>query len=235
MSTSDLTNTDFSFEIEERTDLVPLLVETNEPLSDADRRIMAFIQQTYFLTGQMPTDAALISALSVTKSDLLAAYKKDKFVSVLRELGIQEAASASEALSPEQVMCVNSLLNVLDKSSTREKLKVLGISTQKFNGWNSQPAFQNYMKERAEVLFAGAKTDAYLSVVKGVQSSDYNFTKLYLEMSNIYNPKLQVEVNVNMILTRVVEILTKHVSSEVLLEISNELSEMSPKQIGIAS
>ena len=211
-----------------------VFVENTEELTNTDKEILAFIQQKYMVTGSRPSAELVIKALGITTGEYLSACRKDKFQGALIRLRLSEE-KPSEALLPEQVMAINAILNPFDKTSVRDKLKALDISTQKYNAWKAQPAFQKYMKERAEALFSQAAPDAYLAVVKGVQSNDLQFTKLYLEMSNLYNPKVQVEVNIQMVLTRVVEILTKHVPGDILLTISEELEALVPQQLQIGA
>ena len=204
------------------------------PMDEVDREILSYVTERFYLSGAIPTVEKIQLACKVPRIAVKRAFAKNEFQGKLINLGVAEADTET-ALSPEQVMCVNAILNTFDKTSQREKLKALNISTQKFNGWKAQPAFQKYMRERAEKLFGSADVDARLAIVKGVQSNDLGFVKLYGEMTGLYNPKVQVEVNVNLILTRVVEVLTKYVPADVLLAVSEELAALSPTPLSIGA
>lgn len=208
--------------------------DASEPMNEVDVQILAYVLQRYPLSGTIPTPEKIALACGVSRQVAACAFKKSEFQARLTNLGITET-EADLALSPEQIRVVNAIMNVHDKASLREKLKDAGVSTQKFNNWKAQPAFQKYMRERAEKQFGDVDVDIRLAVIKGVQSNDLGFVKLAGEMTGVYNPKVQVELNVTLVLTRVVEILTKYVDGPTLLAVSEELEKLSPTSLQIGA
>ncbi len=89
-------------------------------------------------------------------------------------------------LTPIQLALANLLLNLQDKKPVKEKLKELSqefgveVTTQQYNVWLRQPAFADYLKQRAESMFKSSDFAAYNGLVKSVESGDLNGIKLFL-------------------------------------------------------
>jgi len=96
-------------------------------------------------------------------------------------------------------------------------LDFVGISTQKLNSWMRDPKFAVHLRKRAEKQFAESDTKAYMSIIKGMEDGDLKATQLFLEMRGLYNPRVDVNINVDSVLTRVVEIISKHVKDPAIL------------------
>jgi Helix-turn-helix of insertion element transposase len=189
-------------------------------VSESKVRALSYIEQVYWETGTVPTDSKLADVVGVSVDTVRKYYKDDKFREALRRRGVSlDVVDAEDdpVLTIQQLDAANLLLNTYDKRSMREKLEEIGISTQQLNAWMRDPKFSTYIRKRAEAKFASADSTAYMTLLKGMESGDLRATQLFLEMRGIYNPRVQVDVNVDGVLVRVVEIIAKHVKDPAIL------------------
>jgi hypothetical protein len=103
------------------------------------------------------------------------------------------------------------------------KLKVLNISTQQYTAWMNDPSFQNYLRKRAESTFKSLDPIAYKTLQEMVEGKDFNALKLFFEMRGIYNPRVDVTINVENVLQKVIEVVSKHVDPITMAAIADEL------------
>jgi len=121
-------------------------------------------------------------------------------------------------LTPIQLMLANMLLNTHDTRSVREKLRELQITSQQYHAWLRAPAFQQHLAKRGEEMFKSIDWEAYEALAGAVRSQDVSALKLFFEMRGIYTPKQVQEINVDVVLVRVVEIIARHVHDPATLQ-----------------
>lgn len=197
-------------------------------LTDVEIKILTLIDQRFWETGGLIDDDRISEELGIPKQAISKAWKKDEFRTALLARGVDLTPDSSKGLlTPTQVLLANILFNVGDKRSVREKCESIGISSQQYTAWLRQPGFADYLRKRGESAFSATDFQAYQSLSQLVAEKDIQGIKLFFEMRGIYNPKLQVEVNVEMVVVKVVEILTRHVQDpEVLMAIASEIEQL---------
>lgn len=189
------------------------------PLSEDEIEIMSYIEQFYWENGSIPSNEKLSQKLEIEEIKIRQAWLKEGFKQALINRGITLVEKRREGiLTPTQIVLVNMLLNVGDKTSLREKLKLVNISQPQYNAWLRDPVFQAYLRMRTEQMFEFADHDAFKSLVQAVQDGDVPAMKLFFEMRGIYSPKLQVNINIESVVLRLVEVVSKHVKDPVILE-----------------
>lgn len=187
----------------------------NKRLTDSEVKIISYIEQKFWETGNIATDEVVSLHTNSPLAHVRKCWKNPVFREALQARGINFSQDEDVAvLTPVQLMLANMLLNSHDKTSIRQKLQVLNVSSQQYHGWMRQPAFQSYIRKRAEEQFKSADPDAYMGLVKAVQQGDLRAIQLFFEMRGIYNPKVEVNVNIEVVLTKVVEIISRHVKDE---------------------
>jgi len=197
-------------------------------LTDTEVKILTLIDQRFWETGGLIDDDRIVEELNVSKQAVRNAWKKDDFRQALLARGVDLTPDASKGLlTPTQAILANLLFNVGDKRSVREKCEAVGVSSQQYTAWLRQPGFADYLRKRAESAFSATDFQAYQSLSQLVAEKDIQGIKLFFEMRGIYNPKLQVEVNVEQVVIKVVEIVTRHVSDpNVLMAIAQEIEQL---------
>lgn len=196
--------------------------------------IITFIDQKFWETGSIPTNQVILDHFVnyglgyLTEKELKKMWDKPEFRSALASRGVRVPGNdeIEGAVTPQQSLAASVMMNIHDKRSVREKLKEVGVTTQRWQGWLREPAFQNYLKKRAEALYQGADAAAYRQLVAKIEEGDFNALKLHFEMRGIHNPKVDINVNIQQVLVHVVEIVSKHVGDPEILEaIANDLEQ----------
>lgn len=201
-------------------------------LSVNEVRILNFVEQVYWETGLVPTPEAITEELSCSSSSIRKAFGNETFRAQLATRGIDPEGlitvgtivKQTKALSPKQILVANMMLNLHDKRSQREKLQLVGVSSQQFHAWMRQPAFVEFMRKRGEALFSASDYVAYKSLVQNVTAGDNKSLELFFRMRGIYNPTLNININIESVLVQVVEVITRHVKDPAIINaIANEL------------
>ena len=187
--------------------------------------VICAFEQTYWQTGRLPTNERVSELTGVTVKSIEGYFKLEHFRKALLTRGLDLNPSRSEALlTLQQLELANRLLNVHDTRSVREKLQDVGVTSQQYNSWLKKPAFSGYLAQRAKDMFEASDHEAYQALVGAVRSGDMRAITLFFEMRNIYNPKMQIDINIDVVLVRVVEIIARHVRDpQTLQAIADEL------------
>lgn len=189
-----------------------------EALSPKHISILSYIEQRFYETGLIPTTSNVANTLNLKEPDVKLAWQNERFRKALLARGLDLSRLEDlDLLTPVQLALANLLLNIHDKTSLRQKLEVLNVTTQQYNAWMRSPGFQNYLRKRAEETFKGADSEAYLGLVKAIQGGDVKAIQLFFEMRGIYNPKVTLDINIEVVLTKVIEIISRHVTNPAIL------------------
>lgn len=199
--------------------------------------VLTYIEQIYYECGELPSNEKLHEVTRVGLDTIKSYWKDADFRNAVAARGILlNGVDDSKALTMPQLLLANILMNPSDRRSMREKLKdpslvAFGVTVQQVNGWMRSSNYQDHLRKRAQALFGGAEPAAYKGFVAAIEAGDQKAITLYFEMKGIYNPKLQVDVNISSVLLRVVEIISKHVKDPGTLQlIANELDGL---EIGV--
>lgn len=206
-------------------------------LDDWDYQIVNLIEQDFWSKrGKFPTIEELCREHPELRDNKKIAkrlerlYQNQGFYWVLEKRGIEVPAYSGDdglphVLSPQQLLAANFMLNLHDNRTDREKLKELGISSQKWTAWVHDPVFADYLRRRAENLYGAQDYKAYAALIRAIDNNDFQAIKLFFEMRGIHNPKMEVNVNINQVMTRVVEVIQLHVRDpETLNAIADDLA-----------
>jgi hypothetical protein len=204
-------------------------VEPTPPsMTPNEIRILNYCEQVFWETGVVPTVEAIVQDLKGVNGGnfheltVRSAFKNETFRTQLATRGVDLdnliGAAHSKVLSAKQILVANLMLNLHDKRSEREKLALCKVSSQQYHAWLRQPQFVEFIRRRGEALFKSSDAAAYASLVKNVKAGDNASLKLFFEMRGIYNPRLDVNINVDAVITRVIEVVSRHVQSPEVLE-----------------
>lgn len=200
-------------------------------LTDSEISILALVEQIYWETGHIPTQETIVSRLDSLGSPKVVKRVRDtfnnqKFQEALEIRGLERPMDAKR-LTATQLLLVNMLLNVEDKKSLRQKLDLLNINMAKYQTWLRDPAFHEYLTMRTEQMFENSDHDAYKALLQSVVRGDVSALKLFFEMRGIYSPRIDVNINIESVIYRVVEVVGKHIKDpQILNAIADEVEQM---------
>jgi hypothetical protein len=205
-------------------------IEEVPKLTDDDITILAYTEQLYWELGELPSQEIVAAGFGEefgdSKKKVQNAWNKERFQNALKLRGI-EFKKEAKVLSPLQLIVANMMLNVADKRSLRQKLETVKVKPATYQGWLRDPVFYQYIKMRTEQLFQNADTEAFLSLMNAAVGGDVQALKLFFEMRGIYNPRLTVDINVESVVLRIVEIVAKNVKDPRVMEaIASEIQQI---------
>lgn len=193
--------------------------KVKDTLTEGQVDAVRSIEQNFYQHGGIPTDEKIADQTGLTLQTVKSYWKVESFRKALIHRGIPlDSGKSNDLLTLPQLNLANKLLNIHDVRSTREKLQETGVTSQQYHAWLRQPAFRTYLQKRGEELFASNDHEAYTALLGAVRGQDVSALKLFFEMRGIYNPKLQVDVNIEVVMVRVVEIIARHVRDPLVLQ-----------------
>ena len=192
------------------------------------QQALTYTETQYWENGTPPTPENLAQHFDIPLSEAKRLIKE-----ISEDLDKRGIAPAQD-LTAQQMLVANVMLTT-DRKSEAKRLNDLNelfkqrnmptVSMQKWNAWKRTPAMQNYIRTRAREQFKADDYKFYQSILRGVEEGDLGHTKLYGEVSGLYNPRLQIDVNIPGLINTLFEILSKHLPPEQLEVIGLELEK----------
>jgi len=203
-------------------------------LSEDQFKALNYTEQVFWLTGDFPSIQQIKDNTPLNGKDAEEYYSHPVVLDCVAKRGLDvNKLVGATSLTAEQLLVANMVLNLQDPNSLRQKLKAVKITPHKYETWMRDPVFAGYIRARAEAMFVSADGAAYAGLIKAVQDQDTAAIKLFFEMRGIYNPRLDLNVNIESVLVKVVEIVSRHVTDKrMLIAIADEIEDVvTPKAI----
>jgi hypothetical protein len=192
-------------------------------LTDKEYELITYMEMEYHLRSVLPTLEQCTSTLDITPADYTKAVGKPIFIQAVLNRGIKASAlnatakSQSKILSTEQMIAINTILDRNDTRSDKKKLADLGVNTQTYAGWQKDPVFKQYYIDRCEALFPQMTAEAHRALLDNVSRGDLGSIKLAYEMTGRWSQKAVGDLNIEFLLMRVIETISKHVTDPLTL------------------
>lgn len=188
-----------------------------------------FIEKAHSSTGALPGDDAIIDYLKfikhkVTLEQLAELKENPLFIASMKSRGIN---LQDYIISSRQMAAASVMLNLTDRRSDEKKLRDIGVSTEEFSTWMLNHNFAKYMAERSEQMVANSIHLAHMGLLRGVNQGNTASIQLYYKLTGRYDPDQESNVNVRLVIGRVLEAIQKHVRDpNVLNSLAVELSQI---------
>lgn len=201
------------------------------PFTQQEYEVLNFIEQTYLLNRAVPSIEVISERTGVAENRVRKFWEREDFKAALEARGIDLRVQPNDILTAEQLMCANALLDFSDTRSHKKKLSDLKISSQTYQGWLRDPAFQAYMTARAENMLGDVLPEAHMALVDNVRRGDLGSIKLMYEMTGRWSSKTVGDLNVEFLLMKILEAVQKHVTDPTILQnIAEELGTLGAVQ-----
>lgn len=199
-------------------------MSTDRVLEEIDRRGLALAEQYWMGYNKVVTPEMLYDTLGKT-TKFWSAWLQDPVI--MRGFSSRTIPLVMTAgLAPEELALANSLLDFADNRSFVKKLKDLGMTSTKYQQLLKKPEFASYLRTRSESLLKDALPEAHLALIDNVRRGDLQSIKFFYEISGRFSSNDQ-GVNVAELLSRILEIIAKHVQNpEQLRAISNDFAAL---------
>lgn len=202
-----------------------------------ERLAVLYIEKQHSTTGAVPSNNDIIDYLKflgiqISSEEIEELKKNSLFQSSMRVRGIEINTASGElkevkTLTQRQMAAVSVMLNLLDRRSDEKKLRDIGVSTEEWTNWNQNLEFAEYVRQRSEMLVNNSIHEAHMGLLRGVRQGNTASIKLYYELTGRYNPNEENQVNVRLLIGKVLEAIQKHVRNpETLNSLAIELSQL---------
>lgn len=188
-----------------------------------------FIEKRHSTTGGLPDNDAIIEYLNFLKHRVNNQHIEDLkenplFIASMKSRGIN---FEDYIITSRQMAAASVMLNLTDRRSDEKKLRDIGVSTEEFSNWMLNRNFAQYMVQRSEQMISNSVHEAHMGLLRGVRQGNTASIKLYYELTGRYNPNEESNVNVRLVIGRVLEAIQKHVRDpNVLNSLAVELSQI---------
>jgi hypothetical protein len=207
------------------------------PLRDIQIKIVNYYEQWYHskddINEKVPDYEVMAKELNIKVADIFTWLRVNSTIEALDKRGISLPGDIL-GLTTEQLAVANILLDISDHRPQNKKLKELGISPLRYQGWMNQPKFQQYIRGRSEALLGNSIHEAHAALLQNVQRGDYQSLKFYYEMTGRWSSKTVGDLNVQFIMLKIIESIQRHVKDpDTIQAIANDLNELMPSPVGI--
>jgi len=225
----DLSNLEIAQTIKKAKEGLPAPVEISyKGVTEIRREVLTFMEVQFWMNGELPSEQSIIE-LFVTQEDRMQA------LSVLRDPDLNKVHLANRGLpefndrsargfSPEAVIAANMITDIYDKRSIGAKLKSLNLNTRQWNGFLKDEDFKKYFTTLVEQRFDGdISTVAKINLGKLVENADLRAIQYFHELTGEYRPQNEEVQQLHLIIARMMEVLAKFVSPQILDQVATEL------------
>jgi len=148
-----------------------------------------------------------------------------EFEAAMEKRGV--SIKSESGLTTQQMLVMQLVLNPTDRRDLRTKLRATGVTYAVYKSWLRQPLFANYINRQAEQGLLDHQSDVLTKLTSKAMDGDNKSIELYLAITGRHNPAQQAQVNSQVMLLKVLEIITRNVKDpETLRAISAEFELM---------
>lgn len=153
---------------------------------DLWRRALTVYQLYWDREGVVPTPEQAHHSWDRIKLGVYQALSLEpEFCRALELRGID--LDPSDSLSDAQVMALMKLTDPSDRRTERAKLRDLGVSWPRYQGWLKNPVFVKEKRRRTEDTFADVQDAALIKLRGNVEAGDQRAIEFALEVTGRYN------------------------------------------------
>lgn len=176
-----------------------------------------FIEEVWHQHHRLPTARDFLDRLSLGNTEVNTLFAREGVQRSLERRGI--ALPGSEDFTALQLAAINTYLNVYDGRSEAQKLKDLGVTMVKWNGWMKGEKFRSYVMGRASEIFAGeTMAVAQHQLSSGVAKGSIRHLRLFFDVQKWEQEKNAVG-DTRQFMSRVIETIQRHVSDQETLKL----------------
>lgn len=182
-----------------------------QPLTLPELRFVNWIEQHWNKYKKFPT--TVIIRERWPDIDYMSVMANPTFIEALSNRGIQAPLSDGlpDELTQEQVAAVGLVLDYADKRSHNTKLRSLGITPGKWQGWLKNQVFKDYLHTLSTHSLEDALHVAHTGLISATERGDVNAIKYYMELTGRFSSDSGQTQNFKVMIQRIVESVQRHV------------------------
>lgn len=192
--------------------------------------VVDFLEQVYNRDGKFPSKRSLdthVRSLGFRPSQDWDEYLADaELEEILINRGLPTYDSPTNRIDSNFALATTLICDISDKRSKAAKLKDAGLTTRQWTGFLKRRSHYNYFTERLQRVWNDeVEPNAKLAISRAVEAGDLTAVKYFHEYTDRYRPQDQQVVNLQLIITGLLEILAKHLTKELLQTVASELEQ----------
>lgn len=186
------------------------------PLNVSEIRVLPFIEEWYLRRQEFPPKNAIHDKFP--EFNYKYSMSNDIFLKCLQNRGIK-LPEADEVLTNEQMAAIAAMTNFRDvNKSPTAKLRAVGVSWTKWQGWMRNPHFRKFLQDLAAINFEDSLDLVQAGLLKAAEKGNVEAAKFFLELTGRYTPVSQETMQVKMVLAKVIEAVQIHVKDPATLQ-----------------
>lgn len=182
-------------------------------IQDFKRVVVASYAQ-YLIEGQVTLDG-VVSRSGLPAQTCREALRSAELAEALAYRGV--SLRKSLGLSEKQDLLLSILSDPFDGLTTQQKLRRAGVNNTTYQAWLREPLFAEHFKALTEKLHLRTE-EAMVQLVGKAGEGDLNSIKYLFEINNRYNPNRENKLDIMVIMSKILESLSKHVKDPGTLE-----------------
>ncbi len=191
---------------------------TRQP-SAQEIEYITHVEQWWHEHKRFPAPIISAEILKVSRKEIETLGTSSVVKTMLDNRGIPLTTTPASELSPEQLAAANTYLNLADPRPLNTKLKELGISVIRFNGWMKGRTFGKYIRERAEDLLDEGMPFAHRELMNKVMHGNMDAIKFYYQVTGRYTGAPSIDAqNIGLTVQRLLEAIQIEVSDPELIQ-----------------
>jgi hypothetical protein len=178
------------------------------------RKILAGAAAGYSVNKRVPTVEEIHFYSGAAPKSISKVLATQEFKDIMERRGY---AWDKAKLTPEQEFAVGIITDPSRRGDMASKLKAAGISFSQYRAWMKQPHFKDFISKVGEDMLGEHIQDVHTSVVNRATNGDINAAKLVYELTGRYDPAKQQVIDLQAIISLLLEVITRHVRDPIVL------------------
>lgn len=188
-------------------------------MSKEEWEVLNFIEERYMKRSKFPMVSTISKETKIDQVTVVKCLSSPLVQQSLTARGIPWQFLDEDRLTPQQIACLQMVLNVTDTRTIKQKLESLGINVSTYHGWKKQPHFMEAYRDLSEKLYGESLPEVHQALIKKAIEGDHQAQKLMLAIAGRWDDKKSVEsLNVRFVLIKVLEVIQRHVHDKDTLE-----------------
>lgn len=188
-----------------------------------EQRIVDYVHQRFSRDGKYPDDKAIQHYAAVSPGQLADFWISQVCLDALQERGVIKL-EPDQALTAAQLFAIEKVTNHHDKRTLDRKLKDLEIPSVRWNTWMLNDNFARECNARSARMLANSQAMTNTALLSQVEKGNMAAIEYVNKQTGRYNPQSNQQIDMALILTRVFDIIQKHVHDQATLaSIGNDL------------
>lgn len=189
------------------------LPEIKRPLSVTELRFINWVEQYWNKYQKFPRIGVCNERWSEELGNIIQVLSTPVVIRALTNRGIKVPSEQGmpDELTDEQVAAVSLILDYSDKRSHNTKLRSLGITPAKWQGWLKNEVFKDYLHTLSANGLSDALHVAHTGLIHATERGDTNAIKYYMELTGRFSSESASTQNFKIMISRIIEAVQRHV------------------------